>query len=84
MTCGMTTAVSLVAHARPIRAFVVQPVGALVGIGAAVGFWGCLHVAVCGSRLGRVVSPLLTPRILWVAAALWGASWVYKIVTWNQ
>lgn len=84
MTCGMTTAVSHLAHAQPVRAFRVQPVGALVGLGAAVGFWGCLHVAVFGSRLGRLVAPFLVPRVLWIGAALWTASWVYKIIVWNH
>lgn len=81
-TCGMTTAVTLAAHARPVDAFITQPFGAALALAAAVAFWGCAHVAVFGSRLGRVVEPLLRPRILWVLAALATAAWVYKMVTW--
>ncbi len=79
----MTTAVSLAARREPVRAFVTQPFGALVAIGSAVGFWGCLHVAAFGSRLGRVAEPLLRPRIVWIGAGLLSLSWVYKLVTWS-
>jgi hypothetical protein len=81
-TCGMTTAVSLAAHARPLESFRTQPFGALVALGASVGFWGCLHVAVFGSNLGRVAEPLLRPRIIWITGGLVGLSWVYKLITW--
>lgn len=82
-TCGMTTAVTLAAHRRPLQAILTQPFGALVAIGGAVGFWGCLHVAAFGSRLGRVAEPLLRPRILWIGAGLLVAAWIYKIATWR-
>jgi hypothetical protein len=82
-TCGMTTAVSLAAHRQPVRALLTQPFGALVALGAGIGFWGCLHVAVFGSRLGRVAEPLLRPRIMWVGATLAGLSWVYTLTTWR-
>ena len=83
MTCGMTTAFSLATHGSALKAIVVQPVGALVALGATVGFWGCMHVAIFGSRLGRIASPLLTPRMVTIAGAVWGVSWVYKIMTWK-
>lgn len=83
-TCGMTTAVSLAAHAHPWRAFVTQPFGALVALGAAVGFWGALHVALFGSRLGRIAGTLLRPRIVWIGAGLWAASWGYTLISWNS
>lgn len=82
-TCGMTTAVSLAVHREPIRAFITQPFGALLAVGASIGFWGCFHVAVFGSRLGRVAEPLLRPRILWIAGGLLSLSWIYKLVTWR-
>lgn len=53
--------------------------GALLALGAGVAFWGGLHVAVFGSHLGRVAATLLSPRWLWLAAALWALSWGYKI-----
>jgi hypothetical protein len=84
ITCGMTTSVSLAARGQPIRSFLSQPFGALIALGAAVGFWGGLHVAAFGSRLGRVAEPLLRPRTLWVMAGLATLAWVYKIVTWTS
>lgn len=82
-TCGMTTAVTLAAHRHPVQAVLTQPFGALVAIGGAMGFWGCLHVAAFGSRLGRLAEPLLRPRILWIGAGLLVAAWVYKIAAWR-
>jgi hypothetical protein len=79
----MTTSVSLAAHRRPLQSLAAQPFGALLALGTAVGFWGSLHVAAFGSRLGRIAEPLLRPRSLWVIAALATASWVYKILTWT-
>lgn len=84
MTCGMTTAVAFATHRDPVRAVVTQPVGALVALGAAVGFWACLHVAFFGSRLGHIVAPFMTPRLLWIGAAVWGGSWLYKILNWRS
>ncbi len=83
-TCGMTTAVSLAAHGAPGQALATQPFGALVALGASVGFWGCLHVAAFGSRIGRIAESLLRPKALWVGAGLLGASWVYKMATWQS
>jgi hypothetical protein len=79
----MTTAVTLAAHRRPLQAVLTQPFGALVAIGGAVGFWGCLHVAAFGSRLGRVAEPLQRPKVLWDGAGLLVAAWIYKIATWR-
>lgn len=82
-TCGMTTAVTLAVHRQPLRAFVTQPFGALLALAASIGFWACLHVAIFGSRLGHLASPLLRPRILWIIGILLGISWVYKLLTWQ-
>lgn len=81
-TCGMTTAVSLAARASPLASFKTQPFALLLALGAAVAFWGCLHVAVFGSRLGRLGGRLLRARVLWGFALLWGLSWVYTLLIW--
>lgn len=79
-TCGMTTAFASAAHMQPGRSFIAQPMGALLALAAATGFWGALHVAVFGSRLGTLVGRTLRPRLLWVIAGIWCASWVYKVL----
>ncbi|HPO92340.1 MAG TPA: DUF2752 domain-containing protein [Phycisphaerales bacterium] len=79
-TCGMTTAFASAAHMQPGRSFIAQPMGALLALVAATGFWGALHVAVFGSRLGTLVGRALRPRLLWVIAGIWCASWVYKVL----
>lgn len=82
-TCGMTTAVAHAADADFAAAFVAQPMGLVIALGAATLFWGAMHVALTGSRLGTVAARAMTPRLLWVLAALTGAAWAYKFATWS-
>lgn len=81
-TCGMTTAVSLACHARPIDAFLAQPAGALIALALAAGFWVCLYVAATGSSLGERILSLLTVRSLWWIFGAGLAAWAYKIAVW--
>lgn len=81
-TCGMTTAVSLAAHGRPVQSFLTQPAGFLVAVAAAAAFWVALHVAITGSRTHAAFAFLVRPRPLCILAAIWLGSWVYKIITW--
>lgn len=81
MTCGMTTSFALAADARPLEALRAQPMGALLSLVSAGVFWGALHVAATGSRLGSVAGRLLTGRTLWVVLGLTLAAWAYKVLT---
>ncbi|USO00330.1 MAG: hypothetical protein H6810_01360 [Phycisphaeraceae bacterium] len=78
----MTTAFSFAAHGDLADAARAQPMGALLAVLAASGFWAGMHVLVTGCRLDRLVVPLLSPRALWFAAGLAGMAWVYKLLTW--
>jgi len=82
-TCGMTTAFAHAAHGRFDRAFITQPLGALLALPAAGTFWVAGHTAVTGSRLGRWCATMLRPRTLWVLGGLLVVSWIYKILTWT-
>jgi hypothetical protein len=79
-TCGMTTSFANAASCRPIAAFISQPMGAFLALASAAGFWGCVHVLVFGSRVGAVAINMLRPRLLWLIAAFWAASWIYKVL----
>ncbi len=81
-TCGMTTAVCLAAHARPLEAFATQPAGALIAVLLAATFWVCLYIAATGSSLGERMLGLLTVRSLWWIAGAGLAAWAYKIAVW--
>lgn len=81
-TCGMTTAFALAADGNIARSVAVQPMGAFLAIGSAAGFWGCLHAALFGSRVGTVAGGLLSPRVLWWIAGATVAAWAYKVWTW--
>jgi hypothetical protein len=83
-TCGMTTAFADAATARPLASLAAQPMGTALAVGGAAAFWASLHVLIFGSRLGSVVVRGLRPRLLWVVAAIWAASWVYKILVVKQ
>lgn len=83
-TCGMTTAFAAAAGRRPLQAFLIQPMGAILAVGAATVFWGSAHVALFGSRLGVLGGRLVRPKALWIFAALTAAAWVYKILTWGS
>lgn len=78
-TCGMTTAFAAAAHLRPLSSLRVQPFGAILALATSVTFWGGLHVALFGSRLGAMSGKLLRPRNLTLAAVCFAAAWLYKI-----
>ena len=82
-TCGMTTAFAHGVRGQFIAAFKAQPFGLLLCLGTAVVFWGAVHVAATGSRLGDLGARMLRPRVLWAAAAMAALSWAYKWATWD-
>ena len=47
-SCGMTTSFSLMMHGRPLSAFVAQPAGATLCLGAMIGFVLAVHAAATG------------------------------------
>lgn len=81
-TCGMTTSFAHAVRGDLIAAFRTQPMGFLLAVATAVAFWAGIHIAVMGSRVWKVYARLLTPRLLWMAAAAAAVAWVYKWVTW--
>lgn len=81
-TCGMTTAFAHAAHGNLAASFLVQPMGAMLALASAAGFWACLHAAVFGSRVSVPTAGLLAPRVLWWIAAAGVTAWIYKIWTW--
>lgn len=78
----MTTAFAHAARGSLLSAFLVQPFGFVLAIGAATAFWGGLHVGLTGSRIWGVCGRMMTPRMLWMVAALAAAAWAYKFATW--
>jgi hypothetical protein len=79
-TCGMTTAVSLVMHGRPLSALVCQPFGCAVGIAAIV----LLAWSSAGMILGRLprhaLGKVKIEPVLVAIALLFAASWLWKIL----
>ena len=68
---------------RRVHVLVGAQLGASSNFGKVSGPWGALHVAATGSRLGLVAARMLTPRVLWSAAALALLAWGYKWITWT-
>lgn len=81
LTCGMTTAFAFAADGSFLAAARAQPVGLLIALLAAAVFWGALHVALTGSRLGPWAMRALNARTLFLAGLILAAGWVYKILT---
>ncbi|MBL0927469.1 MAG: DUF2752 domain-containing protein [Phycisphaerales bacterium] len=81
-TCGMTTAFSLAVRGRFLESLHAQPFGTLLCVVSAAGFWLALHAAATGSRIGRLLMPMVTLRAAFVWIGLLLAAWVYKILTW--
>jgi hypothetical protein len=79
----MTTAFALAVRGRLLAAFLAQPMGFVLALAAAAGFWSALHVAVTGSNLGRIWANLLRPRVVWLVAGVATVSWAYKWITWT-
>lgn len=81
-TCGMTTAFTHASGLDLPRAFVTQPMGALLAVATSVTFWFALHSALTGSRALTAFASLLSGKGTYVAIGLLIAAWAYKGVTW--
>lgn len=82
-TCGMTTAFTHACHGHFFAAMYTQPMGAVLAVASAIGFWISLHAGMTGSRFTLTVAKLLRPKGLWLIAGAWAASWVYVLLTWK-
>lgn len=82
-TCGMTTAFAHAVRWQLIPAAQSQPMGLVLAVLTSAGFWVSLHVAATGSRLHRIGATMVRPRGLWSLAALFGAAWAYRLLTWQ-
>lgn len=81
-TCGMTTAFAHAARLELWEAAKAQPMGFLLALMAATGFWPAAFVAATGSRVGLVYATLFSPRMLWVLVAMGAGAWAYKFIMW--
>jgi threonine/homoserine efflux transporter RhtA len=77
----MTTAFAAAANRSFFTSLRAQPFGFVLAVATAVSFWGGLHVAVFGSRLGVLGGRMLRPMwVTWAGMLLIGA-WLYKIAS---
>lgn len=77
-TCGMTTSFAAAANSSILASARAQPFGTLLAVGTAIGFWGCLHVAAFGSRIGRICARMASTPVLVGLVILFLLSWGYK------
>lgn len=82
LTCGMTTAFTLMAHGRVVDSFLAQPAGAVLSILTAGFFWPAAHQAALGSLALQRCGVLFSGRMLWIGGLGLAAAWAYKFVTW--
>ncbi|MSR34416.1 MAG: DUF2752 domain-containing protein [Phycisphaerales bacterium] len=77
-SCGMTTAFAYAARADLSRAFVTQPMGALLAIAAAIGCVVSLGVSLTGYQFQRLFDPILNKWCLSAAVLLFFVAWFWK------
>ena len=77
-TCGMTTSFTHAANGDPIAAFAAQPAGTLLAITTAAVFFGSIHTALFGVRVGRLFRPLGGAKSIWIMIASLLLAWIYK------
>lgn len=78
-SCGMTTAFSLAVRGRFVASAVAQPMGFVLAVGTAAAAVACLHTALTGSRLARVLGGRVTPRVVLVLGIVAVLAWGWKI-----
>lgn len=78
MTCGMTTAFANAAEARFPQSIIAQPMGFVLAVLCAATLVGCLHAAITGWRIDRLLTSLVRPKVLWCFLAVFLAAWGYK------
>lgn len=79
-TCGMTTAVSEAAHGHILRAFYVQPAGALLAVLAMMAVIVASASLVMGFSLAPLGAVIWRVRVVLLAAVFVLIAWVYKII----
>ncbi|MBL8991047.1 MAG: DUF2752 domain-containing protein, partial [Phycisphaerae bacterium] len=82
-TCGMTTAFAHACHGDLLASLRTQPMGLAGALALAGGFWVAGGIAVLGHRTGPICGKLLSPRVLWITAGAWLASWGWVMGTWE-
>ncbi len=79
-TCGMTTAVSLAAHGQLVKAFMVQPAGAALALGAAMLAWISGYAMWRGLDVLALFRPLWRPTSLAAVGTAILAAWAFRIM----
>jgi hypothetical protein len=78
--CGMTTSFSLMAHARPVEAFLAQPAGAVLFALCVLTLAGALTAAVFGYVPRRFATVFRGRLGSGLFIALLTGAWLYKVV----
>lgn len=82
--CGMTTAFTLMAHARPADAFRTQPAGAIFFMFCLVALAAAVSTALIGD-IPRAIHRVAGSRpAVWTFAVILLAGWLYKVVIFVQ
>jgi hypothetical protein len=77
-TCGMTTAFAWMGEGRPLKAFLVQPFGAVLCVAVVVAAVLATAQSVTGRPLPAAVR--YRPWWTWVLVGLFFGAWIYKII----
>jgi hypothetical protein len=78
-TCGMTTSFSYFARGNWIASFYIQPMGFLLALACGGVFWACLHMALTGAPLHRLLRQVKMVRFVVLIVGFAIAAWGWKI-----
>jgi hypothetical protein len=79
-TCGMTTSFSWFVRGNWVASFYVQPMGFLLALACAALFWACLHMAITGAPLHRLLRQVKQVRLIVIVMSFAIAAWGWKIL----
>lgn len=79
-SCGMTTAVSEAAHGHILRAFYVQPAGAVLAVLAMMTVIVASTSLIMGFSLAPLGAAIWRVRVVLLAAVFVLVAWIYKII----
>ena len=79
----MTTSFAHAASGDFASSWAAHPLAAVLVVGTSVVFWGGLHAAVSGGRIGALALQAVNGKTLALLGVMGLAAWVYKIMTWT-
>ncbi len=80
LSCGYTTSFSWFAQGHPVASAYVQPMGAMLALGACLTFWTALYVAATARPVYRLIGSFAANRAMFGILGFAIVAWGWKIL----